>query len=62
LVLSVSAVLLLSIAVGVLCRWAGLRPWHALVCVLCGFYLAASPLAPTIATAARTLARLATGH
>lgn len=62
MVLSISAVLLLSVAVGVLCRWAGLKPWHALVCVLCGFYLAASPLAPVIGQTARTLAGLITGH
>jgi hypothetical protein len=62
LVLSVSAVVLLSVAVAVLCRWAGLRPWHAMVCVLCGFYLASSQLAPTIAAAAAALARLITGQ
>jgi hypothetical protein len=62
LVLSVSAVLLLAAAVAVLCRWAGLRTWHAGVCVLLGFYLAASPLAPAIAQLARALAGLLTGH
>jgi len=60
--LSVSAVLLLAVAVAVLCRWAGLKTWHAAVCVLLGFYLADSALAPTIASAARGLARLVTGH
>jgi hypothetical protein len=62
LVLSISAVLLLAAAVAVLCRWAGLRTWHAVVCVLLGFYLAASPLAPAIADLARTVARLISGH
>jgi hypothetical protein len=62
LVLSISAVLLLSVAVVVLCRWAGLRAWHAAICVLCGFYLASSQLAPTIAQAASALARLLTGN
>jgi hypothetical protein len=62
LVLSVSAVLLLSVAVMVLCRYAGLRAWHAVICVLCGFYLASSQLAPTIAQAAGALAGLITGH
>jgi len=38
--LSVSVVLLLAVAVAVLCRWAGLRASHAVVCVLLGFYLA----------------------
>jgi hypothetical protein len=60
--LSVSIVLLLALAVAVLCRWAGLRASHALVCALFGFYLASSPLAPTIAAAVRQLARLVTGH
>jgi hypothetical protein len=62
LVLSISAVLLLSLAVVVLCRYAGLRAWHAGICVLCGFYLASSQLAPTIAQTATALARLITGH
>jgi hypothetical protein len=46
LIVSVPAVLLLAVAVVVLCRWAGLKPWHAGVCVLFGFYLASSSLAP----------------
>lgn len=60
MILSISAVLLLAVAVTALCRWAGLRVWHALVCVLFGFYLAGSSLAPTIADAARALFGLAT--
>ena len=62
MVVSVSAVVLLAAVVVVLCRWAGLRAWHAGVCVLAGFYLAASPLAPAIAQLARALAGLLTGH
>ena len=62
MILSISAVLLLAVAVGVLCRWAGLRVWHALVCVLFGFYLASSSLAPTIAAAVQALSGLATGR
>jgi len=62
LILSVSVVLLLAVAVAVLCRWAGLRASHAVVCVLLGFYLASSPLAPAIANATRQLARLVSGH
>ena len=61
-IVSVSAVLLLGVAVLVLCRFAGLRASHALVCVLFGFYLAASPLAPTISDAVSTVARLVAGH
>jgi len=57
LIVSVSAVLLLGVAVWVLCRWAGLKAWHAAVCVLFGFYLASSALAPAIARLATGLAR-----
>jgi hypothetical protein len=62
LVLSVSAVLLLAVMVAVLCRWAGLRTWHAAVCVLLGFYLAHSALAPAIGDLARTLTGLISGR
>ena len=43
-----SVLALLAVAVFVLCRYAGLRVLHALVCVLLGFYLASSSLAPDI--------------
>jgi hypothetical protein len=62
LILSVSAVLLLAVAVAVLCRWAGLKAWHALVCVLFGFYLAASSFAPAIARLAAAVARAVAGR
>jgi len=62
LVLSISALLLLAATVAVLCRWAGLRTWHACVCILLGFYLAHSALAPAIGELARTVAGLITGH
>lgn len=62
MLLSISAVLLLGIFVAVLCKWAGLKVWHALVCLLFGFYLAFSSLSPTIAQAAKALAGLLTGH
>lgn len=55
MILSVSVVLLLAVAVAVLCRYAGLRISHAVVCVLFGFYLARSALAPSISTAANAL-------
>ncbi len=62
LIVSVSAVLLLAVAVAGLVRWAGLKSWHAGVCVLCGFYLASSALAPAISRLATALARAVTGH
>ncbi|MFD7508408.1 hypothetical protein ACFV5N_03510 [Streptomyces sp. NPDC059853] len=46
--LSVSAVLLFAIIVFLLIKKAGLKGMHALVCVLFGFYLASSNIAPTI--------------
>ncbi|WP_455352637.1 hypothetical protein [Streptomyces sp. SYSU K217416] len=46
--LSISAVVLLAIVVFLLVRKSGLKAGHALVCMLLGFYLASSSVAPTI--------------
>lgn len=46
--LSISAVVLLAIVVFLLVRKSGLKGGHAVVCVLLGFYLASSSVAPTI--------------
>jgi hypothetical protein len=46
--LSISAVLLLLIIVVLLVNKSGLKGLHALVCVLLGFFLASSSVAPTI--------------
>ena len=46
--LSISAVVLLAIIVFLLVKKSGLKAGHALVCVLLGFYLASSSVAPTI--------------
>jgi hypothetical protein len=46
--LSISAALLLAVVVVLLVRKAGLKALHAVVCVLLGFYLAGSSMAPTI--------------
>ncbi|WP_369233472.1 hypothetical protein AB5J56_16405 [Streptomyces sp. R21] len=46
--LSISAVVLLAIIVFILVRRSGLKAAHAIVCVLLGFYLASSTMAPTI--------------
>ncbi|GAA3830633.1 membrane protein [Streptomyces coacervatus] len=46
--LSISAVVLLAIVVFLLVRKSGLKGGHALVCILLGFYLASSTVAPTI--------------
>jgi hypothetical protein len=62
LIISVSAVLLFGVAVAAMVRWAGLKAWHALVCVLAGFYLASSSLAPQIGRVVAAVARALTGH
>jgi hypothetical protein len=46
--LSISAVVLLAIVVFLLVKKSGLKGGHALVCILLGFYLASSTVAPTI--------------
>jgi Na+/H+ antiporter NhaD/arsenite permease-like protein len=46
--LSISAVVLLAIVVILLVKKSGLKAGHALVCMLLGFYLASSSMAPTI--------------
>jgi hypothetical protein len=46
--LSISAVVLLAIIVFLLIRKSGLKGGHAVVCMLLGFYLASSSIAPTI--------------
>lgn len=56
--LTISVVLALGAVVILLCRYAGLRVWHALVCLVLGFYLAPSSLAPDIAQITHSLFRL----
>lgn len=46
--LSISAVVLLAIIVFLLIRKSGLKGGHAVVCMLLGFYIASSSMAPTI--------------
>ena len=58
LTVSISAALLMGAGVFLLCRYAGLRVWHAAVCVIFGFYLASSSLAPDIANITASLFRL----
>ena len=58
LTVSISAALLMGAGVFLLCRYAGLRVWHAAVCVIFGFYLASSSLAPDITNVMTSLFRL----
>lgn len=55
---TISAALLIGAGVVILCRYAGLRIWHAAVCIVFGFYLASSSLAPDIANIMTSLFRL----
>ena len=57
LTVTVSVALVLAIAVFVLCRYAGLRIWHAAVCVILGFYLASTSFAPYISQFTESLIR-----
>ncbi|MGP4113001.1 hypothetical protein ACTWP5_19080 [Streptomyces sp. 4N509B] len=57
-VLSVSAVLLLGVVVVLLIRKQGLKALHAALCVLLGFYLASSSMAPSINDFGDTMAEV----
>jgi hypothetical protein len=48
LTVSIPLVVLLGAVVYVAWRFMGLRAWHALMCLLFGFFLAASSSAPDI--------------
>jgi hypothetical protein len=54
--LSISAVVLLAIVVFLLIKKSGLKGGHAVVCVLLGFYLASSTVAPTISEVTTNIA------
>ena len=56
--LSISAVVLLAIIVFLLMKKSGLKGGHAVVCMLLGFYLASSTIAPTISQLTTNVARM----
>jgi hypothetical protein len=56
--LSISAVVLLAIVVFLLVKKSGLKGGHAVVCVLLGFYLASSTVAPTISDLTTNIASM----
>ena len=60
--ISLSIVLLLGITVWVLHRYAGLKFWHAAVCILFGFYLATTTAAPAIRHIVRSIVALIPGQ
>jgi hypothetical protein len=55
LTVTLSVAFALSVVVVLLCRYAGLRVWHAAVCIVLGFYLASSSLAPDISQVTTSL-------
>ena len=57
LTVTLSAALLLGAAVVLLCKYAGLKIWHAAVCVILGFYLASTSFAPYISQFTQSLFR-----
>ncbi len=59
--LSISAVVLLAIIVFLLIKKSGLKGGHAAVCVLLGFYLASSTIAPTISELTTNIAGMIGG-
>jgi hypothetical protein len=48
---------MLGTAVAILCRWAGLRVWQAIICTAFGFYLASTGLAPYVSQFINSLIR-----
>jgi hypothetical protein len=58
LTLTISVVAALGLLVVLLCRYGGLRVWHAAVCIVLGFYLASSSLAGPISQITHSLFRL----
>ncbi|RZB20014.1 hypothetical protein StrepF001_02245 [Streptomyces sp. F001] len=59
--ISISVVLLLLILAVIFLRNGGLKPTHAVVCLLLGFYLASSSVAPTIHSGLTATADIVSG-
>ena len=58
---SISVVLLLFILAVIFVRSGGLKITHALVCLLLGFYLASTSMAPTISSGLTATADIVSG-
>ncbi|MEU5958196.1 hypothetical protein [Streptomyces sp. NPDC047525] len=56
MVVHLSLVVVLAVVVAILIRSSGLKPWHAVLAVLLGFYLRESSLAPSISRAVQSVA------
>ncbi|GAA2312111.1 MULTISPECIES: hypothetical protein [Streptomyces] len=59
--ISISVVLLLAILAVIFLRNGGLKVSHALVCLLLGFYLASTSIAPTIHSGITATAEIVSG-
>ena len=62
MVISISLVLVLGIAVWWLHKYNGMKVWHGLICILFGFYLATSSLAPEINNTVTAVIHALTGQ
>jgi hypothetical protein len=60
--ISISLITLLAVAVFALYKFAALKLWHGLLCVLFGFYLASSSVAPEIRTTVTSIINALTGQ
>ena len=61
MVISLSLVLVLGVVVWLLHRYAGLKVWHGVTCVLFGFFLATTSFAPEIRTTVTAIIRALSG-
>ncbi|MFI6735611.1 hypothetical protein ACIBI9_22045 [Nonomuraea sp. NPDC050451] len=59
---TIPLVLVVGAVVFIAWRYLGLRWWHALICLLFGFLLAATTLAPDIRTVIQAALSWITGH
>jgi hypothetical protein len=62
LAISISLIALLAVAVWALYKFASLKLWQGLVCILFGFYLASSSVAPEIQTTVTSIIHALTGQ
>ena len=60
--ISVSLVLVLGVVVWLLHRYAGLKVWHGVICVLFGFFLATTSFAPEIRTTVTAIIHALSGQ
>lgn len=61
MIVSVSVVLLLGVLIFFLIRYAKLRTWQALLCILFGYYIASTSLGQYLNTAVTAVAHLISG-